>query len=368
MRNKELFFNLNSSGKRVSMKAFRERPVDYKKFINIISEIKNVNINNIKWLKIFYNKYIYEFFPDVTSKSLKEYNKYYWNNECLRLNSNSVTDEYWLQRGWTKEELIERRKERYATGTIDFQKNKYNLSEEEAENKLKNRQSIIKNKRKKIYKEYLEKDKDYFKKKCGYSVEHFIDKGYSKTDAIKKSNEVSRKVSKKNKKWAKEASKNKDYWNSRTETQLNYWLAKGYSEEDARQKLKERQQTFTKEKLISKYGEKDGLKKWKDRQEKWKKNVFNDKQWLGGGCSKVSNDLFEKVIKELNLHENDCLYGIKNEKYISNSNNHFKYDFTYLLTKKIIEFHGDYWHCNPALYEVNYQHKIKNMAAKEIWA
>ena len=46
---------------------------------------------------------------------------------------------------------------------------------------------------------------------------------------------------------------------------------------------------------------------------------------------------------------------------------HYKYDFAYLPTKKIIEFHGDYWHCNPDLYEANYYHKIKKMYAKEIW-
>ncbi len=33
----------------------------------------------------------------------------------------------------------------------------------------------------------------------------------------------------------------------------------------------------------------------------------------------------------------------------------------------IIEYNGDYWHCNPNKYESNYYHKIKNKTAKEIW-
>lgn len=171
-------------------------------------------------------------------------------------------------------------------------------------------------------------------------------------------NKITTEVSK----FAKESQKNR-----LTETQLEYWLAKGYSESEAKEKLKDRQQTFTKEKLIKKYGEVKGLKKWSERQEKWKSKVFNDKQWLGGGISKVSNELFDKVIESANLNIKDCLYGIKNEKFISNKDLHYKYDFTYLPTKKIIEFHGDYWHCNPKLYKANYQHKIKNMIAQQIW-
>ena len=33
----------------------------------------------------------------------------------------------------------------------------------------------------------------------------------------------------------------------------------------------------------------------------------------------------------------------------------------------IIEYFGDYWHCNPKKYEENYFNQKKNMTAKEIW-
>lgn len=33
----------------------------------------------------------------------------------------------------------------------------------------------------------------------------------------------------------------------------------------------------------------------------------------------------------------------------------------------IIEFNGDYWHCNPKKYQSDYHHKIKNKTAEEIW-
>jgi len=33
----------------------------------------------------------------------------------------------------------------------------------------------------------------------------------------------------------------------------------------------------------------------------------------------------------------------------------------------LIEYNGDYWHCNPIKYDENYLHKKKNKTAKEMW-
>ena len=33
----------------------------------------------------------------------------------------------------------------------------------------------------------------------------------------------------------------------------------------------------------------------------------------------------------------------------------------------VIEYNGDYWHCNPKKYEPNYFHQVKNKTAKELW-
>lgn len=35
--------------------------------------------------------------------------------------------------------------------------------------------------------------------------------------------------------------------------------------------------------------------------------------------------------------------------------------------KLVIEYNGDYWHCNPVIYESNYYNKKSKMFAKEIW-
>lgn len=33
----------------------------------------------------------------------------------------------------------------------------------------------------------------------------------------------------------------------------------------------------------------------------------------------------------------------------------------------IIEYYGDYWHCNPKKYHKEYQHQYIKMSAEEIW-
>ena len=35
--------------------------------------------------------------------------------------------------------------------------------------------------------------------------------------------------------------------------------------------------------------------------------------------------------------------------------------------KLVIEFNGDYWHCNPQKYKSDYFNKKKSLYAKEIW-
>ena len=33
----------------------------------------------------------------------------------------------------------------------------------------------------------------------------------------------------------------------------------------------------------------------------------------------------------------------------------------------VIEYNGDYWHCNPKKYSEDYFHQVKNKTAKELW-
>ncbi|MFA5396911.1 MAG: hypothetical protein WC346_12960 [Methanogenium sp.] len=128
-----------------------------------------------------------------------------------------------------------------------------------------------------------------------YTLEHWLNKGYSKEEAeieIKK-RRPSNSLYWLNKGYSKEeaeiktkehqslgiksrVSKKEDnpieYYKSHN-THIEYWLNKGYSKKEAEIKLSERQNTFTKEKCIERYGQEEGLKRWSKRQEKWQNTL-----------------------------------------------------------------------------------------------
>ncbi|MEK7499449.1 MAG: hypothetical protein AAB649_02490, partial [Patescibacteria group bacterium] len=42
-------------------------------------------------------------------------------------------------------------------------------------------------------------------------------------------------------------------------------------------------------------------------------------------------------------------------------------DILFREKKLIVEFNGDYWHCNPQKYAADFFHKNKQKTAQEIW-
>ena len=56
---------------------------------------------------------------------------------------------------------------------------------------------------------------------------------------------------------------------------VEYWIEKGFTIEEAKIKLKERQSTFSLEKLKLKYGEKEGLIKFNQRNDKWQNSLYS---------------------------------------------------------------------------------------------
>lgn len=147
---------------------------------------------------------------------------------------------------------------------------------------------------------------------------------------------------------------------------IKYWILRGYNEIDAKEKVSECQRTFTKEKLIKKYGETLGLQKWTDRQIKWKNKIYNNNKCIGYACSNVSLQLFERIVKHYDTRKYTFLYG-KNEKVIHDKISAYKYDFTIRENKKIIEFNGTFWHCDPRKYDANFFNKVKGKYAYELW-
>lgn len=145
--------------------------------------------------------------------------------------------------------------------------------------------------------------------------------------------------------------------------QKEYWINKGFTEDEAIELVKERQRTFTLEKCIEKYGKIKGLKVFENRQKKWLKSLHENFEKYGDGRSpqsKLASDLITDICDILNIEIP------KKEKWISDGNKAFSYDFTY--DKKIIEFNGDYWHCNPKFFKPDFYHTTKKKTASELWS
>lgn len=147
-------------------------------------------------------------------------------------------------------------------------------------------------------------------------------------------------------------------------TSLQYYLNMGHTEETAKKLLGDKQTTFSLEKCIKKYGE-EGLNKWKTRQDLWKSKVFNKDTHIGRATSKISEAFISFI---LDKYSGKLLHG-KDEKFIQDSafSRVYKYDLCEPNSKKIIEFNGDYWHCNPIKFNSEYFNKVKQLTASQIW-
>lgn len=147
-------------------------------------------------------------------------------------------------------------------------------------------------------------------------------------------------------------------------TNIEYYLNQGMSEEDAKRALHDRQATFTLEKCIKKYGEIEGQKIFSERQQKWLKSIYKTFNKNGDGRSPQSNFAKNIIIECCSKLNIDIP---KKEKYIYDKLYKRAYAFDFTYKNKIIEFNGDYWHCNPSLYKEDYFNKRKQLTAKQIW-
>lgn len=192
------------------------------------------------------------------------------------------------------------------------------------------------------------------------NIKFWLNKGYTEEDAKKKISQLQ-----------SNASKHVDYEKRLLPSNLEYWIKKGYSKEESKRMVKESQSTFSLAKCVERYGEEEGLKRFTERQNKWLNSLLTNGNMVIG-YSKISQELFYKILEVYNIDE-------KQKVYFATHNGEFKiekeeggvwlYDFTDTINKKIIEFHGDMYHGNPKKYKSDdYPHPFrKNITAKEMW-
>jgi len=148
-----------------------------------------------------------------------------------------------------------------------------------------------------------------------------------------------------------------------------FFMDKGMSLEDAEKALAERQSTFSLEKCIQKFGEEAGTARWKQRQDDWQDTMtskpeeeiqrINRLKMNAPGCiSKSEQEL-------INLLEAKGFPILQQKQLRKDTKGHFMYDICY--KNKIIEFHGDYWHANPSLYNEGFINATSKLSATTIW-
>ena len=191
-----------------------------------------------------------------------------------------------------------------------------------------------------------------------FCKEYWLKRGYTEEEAIKNISEIQTKNS------------NKITVSSKRQASIRckeHWIKIGYNEEESQKIISRYQTTFSKEICINKYGKEKGLEIFKKRQEKWQLTLHKTNK-MHCGYSKISQDLFNELIKHTN---NEIYYGSLNREYTiyNKENKHiYAFDFTDLTNKKIIEFQGDIYHANPNLFsEDDKPSPWNNLTSKELW-
>jgi hypothetical protein len=158
-------------------------------------------------------------------------------------------------------------------------------------------------------------------------------------------------------------------------TQAAFWTRQGFSEEEAAAKVSERQTTFSKEICIEKYGEEVGHQVWQERQDKWQATLDakSPEEKIRILKAKASGPFYAArnigtygSVKSKAESELCGILGMESQFCIESDDMIYFYDMK--KNNKIIEYNGDYWHCNPSSWkDPNKYNKSIKMTAQEKW-
>lgn len=149
-----------------------------------------------------------------------------------------------------------------------------------------------------------------------------------------------------------------NYCEKQAYTSTDEYLIEKFGEEDANNiKLCKSHKL---EGFIARYGEDEGTKRYNDYMENAQCNkTYSESSLL------FFNELIEKMKKQ-DL-DYDIWYGTRERLQWSKSGDLYYFDFFIPELNLVIEFNGDYWHCNPNKYDKEFYHPHKKMTAKQIW-
>lgn len=144
---------------------------------------------------------------------------------------------------------------------------------------------------------------------------------------------------------------------------IEYYTKRGYSEEEAKKIISTKTISNGLDFYIKKYGEEEGPKRYEERIKKWSYKLFQ-----GRKTSSVANDFISEILSDSQINEDDFLYGDNEYRFYSPEDRKiYDFDLLNIVNNRVIEFNGDYWHCNPSIYSNDYYNKVKKKNAQEIW-
>lgn len=153
---------------------------------------------------------------------------------------------------------------------------------------------------------------------------------------------------------------------------VEWWIDK-YGEEEGRKKYKEFQikqaskpgSGWTMDNLINKYGQDEARKRFS----KYVEEVVTSTTFY----SEISQELFWELYDRFSLFHDGIFFAELNKEYYLTKKDEseqetlfFVYDFTIVDKNKIIEFNGDFWHANPAIYKSD-ELVYNNKKASDVW-
>ena len=186
--------------------------------------------------------------------------------------------------------------------------------------------------------------------------DYWVAKGYTNDDAIKKAKLVKQENGKKGSLRSKQASsKERRERSCRCE---EFWVARGYTKEEAMHKINRIQAESWKSHTPSERN--DRITRWQETlNNKPEEEIsrINKAKMANGYCiSKNEKSLFETLLPLFPSLDTQLTLKTDERRYI--------YDIH--AKNKIIEYNGDFWHANPAVYDETFINKRSKKSISEI--
>lgn len=274
-----------------------------------------------------------------------------------------------IERGWSREEAAQKVQQRQSTNSISSIMKRKNVSVNEAKNiQLERSQIGLVSKIEHYggidsFKESKRKTFNENKKQYYVNQAEILDVSVDKAIKIITTNNAIKGA---------DAKRNDPLYFPNTNIQ--YYLNQGLTLIEASEQLKKRQTTFSLEICIQKHGNEEGVRVWKARQQKWfetmdaksdeeKTRILTAKIQNGAFVSQESIRFFLPIINKIPVDL--TIFTGDNEYYINDHGKFWKYDFTVLELKIIVEYNGTHVHPKRDSPD-NWKHAFNKKSKQEV--